>query len=123
MIDSSKFLRKVTKVVLPRFTRDKKLARFFGCPAISEWVPSKSTGQRTYRNIHFGDPKWLFYSVKKRSGQVSAWQSAALLPISCTSVSPVPSWVEEPVSPVRPVRQSSSGGVNEQSTLSPDALI
>ena len=41
------------------------------------------------------------------SGQVSVWQSATLLPISCNSVQPVPTWVEEPVSPVR---QSSSDG-------------
>ncbi len=33
--------------------------------------------------------------------QVSAWQSATLLPISCNSVQPVPARVEEPVSPVR----------------------
>ncbi len=32
--------------------------------------------------------------------QVSVWQSATLLPISCKSVHPVPSRVEEPVSPV-----------------------
>ena len=46
--------------------------------------------------------------------QVSAWQSATLLPISCKSAQSVPARVEEPVSPVR---QSSSG-----STLSQDAL-
>ncbi len=40
-------------------------------------------------------------------GQVSAWQSATLLPISCKSVQPVPARVEEPGSPVR---QSSTGG-------------
>ncbi len=40
--------------------------------------------------------------------QVSAWQSATLLPISCKSLQPVPAWVEGPVSPAR---QSSSGGV------------
>ncbi len=34
--------------------------------------------------------------------QVSAWQSAMLLPISCKSVQPVPSRVEEPVSSTRP---------------------
>ncbi len=43
------------------------------------------------------------------SGQVSAWQSGALLPvpISCKLVQPVPTWVEKPVSPVK---HSSSGG-------------
>ncbi len=46
---------------------------------------------------------WQFSSVS----QVNAWQSATLLPISCTSVQPVPARVEEPVSSVR---QSSSGG-------------
>ena len=34
-------------------------------------------------------------------GQVSAWQSATLLPISCKSVQPVPARVEEPVSLVK----------------------
>ncbi len=33
--------------------------------------------------------------------QISAWQSATLLPISCKSVQPVPVRVEEHVSPVR----------------------
>ena len=33
--------------------------------------------------------------------QVSAWQSATLLPIGCKSVQPVPARVEEPVSPAR----------------------
>ena len=47
-------------------------------------------------------------SNKYTSGQVIAWQSATLLPISCKSVRPVSARVEEPVSPER---QSSSGGV------------
>ena len=49
--------------------------------------------------------------------QVSDWQSATLLPISCKSVQPVPAWVEELVSPVR---HSSDGRMwcQEQSTLS-----
>ncbi len=34
-------------------------------------------------------------------GQISVWQSATLLPISCKSVPPVPAWVEEPGSSVR----------------------
>ena len=33
--------------------------------------------------------------------QVSAWQSATMLPISCKSVQPVPARVEQPVSSVR----------------------
>ena len=37
------------------------------------------------------------------TGQVSAWQSATLPPISYKLVQPGPAWVEEP--------QSSSGGV------------
>ena len=41
---------------------------------------------------------YVFYNDQLR--QVSAWQSATLLPISCKSVQPVPAWVEEPVSPV-----------------------
>ena len=49
-----------------------------------------------------GDPQ-------KRSllNQISAWQLAIKLPISCKSVQPVPVRVEEPVSPAR---QSSGGG-------------
>ncbi len=41
-----------------------------------------------------------------RFSQISAWQSATLLPKSCQSVQPVPARVEEPVNPVR---QSSNG--------------
>ncbi len=44
--------------------------------------------------------------------QVSAWQSVTLPPISCKSAQPVPSWVEEPVSPVR--LPSSGSGTNNQ---------
>ena len=40
-------------------------------------------------------------------GQVSTWQSATLLPISCKSAQPVTARVDKPVSLVR---QSSSGG-------------
>ena len=36
-------------------------------------------------------------------GQVSAWQSTTLLPISCKWVQPVPAWVEEPVNQVRQI--------------------
>ena len=53
-------------------------------------------------------------------GQVSAWLSATLLPISCKSAQPVPAWLEEPVS--RPVRQSSSSGVTNNPPLFQDAL-
>ena len=53
------------------------------------------------------------------SGQVSAWQSANFLPISCNSVQPVPVRVEDPISPIK---QSSSGECHEQYTLSQDAI-
>ncbi len=36
----------------------------------------------------------------QQKGQVNAWQSATLLPISCKSAQPVPALVEEPVCPV-----------------------
>ncbi len=52
-------------------------------------------------------------------GQVSAWQSATLLPISCKSVRPVSARVENPVSPVR---QSSYGSSKNNLTLSQVAL-
>ncbi len=62
-------------------------------------------------SIHHGDSPRnrndTLISDTLSSGQVSAWQSATLLPISCKSVQPVPAWLEEPVSPLR---QSSSGG-------------
>ena len=50
--------------------------------------------------------KWDFSNryVKQQSTnhcQVSAWQTATLLPISCKSEQPVPARVEEPVSTVR----------------------
>ncbi len=60
----------------------------------------------------------LDFSYYSSPGQVSAWQSAALLPISCKSAQPVPAWVEEPVSPVR----KAIFQWFEQSTLSQDAL-
>ena len=62
-----------------------------------------------------------WFIVTYLCGQVSAWQSATLLPISCNSVQPVPAWVKEPVSPVS---HSCSSGVtiHEQSTLSQNAL-
>ena len=44
-------------------------------------------------------------------GQVTAWQSVTLLPITCKSVQPLPARVEEPVCPVR---QSPSGGVTNK---------
>ncbi len=52
------------------------------------------------------------------SGQVSAWQSPTLLPISRTSIQSVPAGVEEPVGLAR---QSFSGGVLS-SRLSKQAL-
>ncbi len=45
--------------------------------------------------------RYAFCSDTPSHGQVSAWQSATQLQISCQSVQPVPAWVEEPVSPVR----------------------
>ena len=45
-------------------------------------------------------------TAKQSTGQVSAWQTATLLSISCKLVQPVPAWVDEPVSLVR---QSSRG--------------
>ena len=41
----------------------------------------------------------IFFGTSYVSGQVSVWQSATLLPISCRSVQPVPARVEEPVGP------------------------
>ena len=52
----------------------------------------------------------IHYAIKMevRKYQVSAaWQSTALLPISCKSVQPVPARLEEPVSLVKAI----SGGV------------
>ncbi len=60
------------------------------------------------RLSHSKNPS-LVQKVRANSpfSQVSAWQSATLLPISCNSVQPVPAQVEELVSPVK---QSSSDG-------------
>ncbi len=43
----------------------------------------------------------VFQSCYFTMCQVSAWQSATLIPISCKSAQPVPARVEESVSPVR----------------------
>ena len=51
-----------------------------------------------------------FFYVFSYPRQVSAWQSATLLPISCKSSQPVPAQVEEPFSLVR--RFTSGGATN-----------
>ncbi len=61
---------------------------------------------------HFGLPTTCL-------GQANAWQSATLLPIRCKLVPPVPSRVEEPISPLR---QSFSGSAMNNPTFSQEAL-
>ena len=42
--------------------------------------------------------EFSFFIVRYAEGQVSAWQSATLLPINCKFVRPVPARIEQPVS-------------------------
>ena len=61
----------------------------------------------------------FFVALKSQAleikGQVSVWQSVTELLINCTSLRPVPAWVEEPVSPVR--RSSGDGAMNNSPFL------
>ena len=72
-------------------------------------------GSIVYTNLqkNFGMPVG-FAIYKYGASQISAWQSATLLPISCNSVQSVPARIEEPVSPVR---QSSTGGATNNPTF------
>ncbi len=95
-------------------TRDTvvRARRYSACRSRHEnWQKRGIPGTLFFFGLLVFTPGWgwslMSYYVTALCRQVSAWQSATLLPISCNWLQPVPARVEEPVSPVR---QSFSGG-------------
>ena len=85
----------------------------YQCPENSTFFIYPKFNKKCRNELVFiSPPEEKFCELVSISGQVSAWQSATLLPIRCKSVQPVPARVDEPASLLS---QSSSAGATNNS--------